>query len=244
MACDSLIAAEVVVPSGADGAKAIRADLENNSDLLWALRGAGNGNFGIVTSLTYRMYPLNSVAIVRAKWRASTTCKGSSTPGSSTAPTTDGRSGAPSGRDHETEICCSRSGRGRRRPGSCWLRSCRSGTPDVSRRGRQLGRHLRRDSRSGGQPRRAGGTGSSSRSSSRAVPGGGDRSGCLVHAAAAPIGGERLLRRASAGRSTEPPPGGTAFSTATRCSTPSRARLGTRERPGVATRSRPGPRPG
>ena len=35
-------------------AKAIIADEQNNSDLLWALRGAGNGNFGIVTSLTTR----------------------------------------------------------------------------------------------------------------------------------------------------------------------------------------------
>jgi FAD/FMN-containing dehydrogenase len=68
MACDNLIAAEVVVASGADGAQAIRVDLENNSDLLWALRGAGNGNFGIVTSLICRMYPLTQVALVRAKW--------------------------------------------------------------------------------------------------------------------------------------------------------------------------------
>jgi len=58
MACDSLMAAEVVVPSGANGAKAIKVDQNNNSDLLWALRGAGNGNFGIVTSLTYKVHPL------------------------------------------------------------------------------------------------------------------------------------------------------------------------------------------
>ena len=53
MASDNLLAAEVVVASGADGAEAIIVDEQNNSDLLWALRGAGNGNFGIVTSLTY-----------------------------------------------------------------------------------------------------------------------------------------------------------------------------------------------
>ncbi|MEU9466293.1 FAD-binding oxidoreductase [Streptomyces avermitilis] len=68
MACDSLIGAEVVVAAGADCAKVIKADVKNNSDLLWALRGAGNGNFGIVTSLTYKVSPLRSVAYVQATW--------------------------------------------------------------------------------------------------------------------------------------------------------------------------------
>ncbi|MBF9132152.1 FAD-binding oxidoreductase [Plantactinospora sp. S1510] len=69
MACDSLIGAEIVVASGADGAKAIEVDLRHHSDLLWALRGAGNGNFGIVTSLTYRVTPLRSVAYLQATWQ-------------------------------------------------------------------------------------------------------------------------------------------------------------------------------
>ncbi|WBB67481.1 FAD-binding oxidoreductase [Micromonospora sp. WMMD812] len=68
MACDNLIGAEIVVASGADGAKAIEVDLHHHSDLLWALRGAGNGNFGIVTSLTYRVTPLKTVAYVQATW--------------------------------------------------------------------------------------------------------------------------------------------------------------------------------
>ncbi|AQA10573.1 FAD-binding oxidoreductase [Streptomyces malaysiensis] len=68
MACDSLTAAEVVVASDPDCAKVITADLKHNSDLLWALRGAGNGNFGIVTSLTYKTSPLRSVAYVQATW--------------------------------------------------------------------------------------------------------------------------------------------------------------------------------
>ncbi|MFJ3302309.1 FAD-binding oxidoreductase [Streptomyces sp. NPDC086549] len=68
MACDSLVGAEIVVPSGGECAKAIQADLRNNSDLLWALRGAGNGNFGIVTSLTYKLAPLKSVAYLQATW--------------------------------------------------------------------------------------------------------------------------------------------------------------------------------
>jgi hypothetical protein len=68
MACDSLMAAEIVVASGVKRAKVIKADLKTNSDLLWALRGAGNGNFGIVTSLTYKAAPLRSVAYLQATW--------------------------------------------------------------------------------------------------------------------------------------------------------------------------------
>jgi len=69
MACDKLIAAEVVVASGADGAKTIKVDTKNNTDLLWALRGAGNGNFGIVTSLTYKVAPIKGVAYVKGTWK-------------------------------------------------------------------------------------------------------------------------------------------------------------------------------
>jgi len=68
MACDSLMAAEIVVASGAGRATAINVDVQNNPDLLWALRGAGNGNFGIVTSLTYKVARLKSVAYLQATW--------------------------------------------------------------------------------------------------------------------------------------------------------------------------------
>jgi len=68
MASDNLLAAEVVVASGSDGAEAIIVDGQNNSDLLWALRGAGNGNFGIVTSLTYRVHPLTQTIYLVAVW--------------------------------------------------------------------------------------------------------------------------------------------------------------------------------
>jgi FAD/FMN-containing dehydrogenase len=68
MASDNLLAAEVVVASNGGGARAIIADEQNNSDLLWALRGAGNGNFGIVTSLTYKIHPLTQTVYVTASW--------------------------------------------------------------------------------------------------------------------------------------------------------------------------------
>ena len=54
--CDSLVSARVV---SADGTLR-EADDEHDPDLAWALRGAG-ANFGIATSFTARLYPLESV---------------------------------------------------------------------------------------------------------------------------------------------------------------------------------------
>lgn len=50
---DSVIAAEVITASGEN----LRASESENSDLFWGLRGGG-GNFGVVTSVTYRAQPL------------------------------------------------------------------------------------------------------------------------------------------------------------------------------------------
>lgn len=53
---DHLLAAEVVTADG----EIVRADAESHPDLYWALRGGG-GNFGVVTSFTYRMQPVAQV---------------------------------------------------------------------------------------------------------------------------------------------------------------------------------------
>ncbi|MEE6166774.1 MULTISPECIES: FAD-binding oxidoreductase [unclassified Mycolicibacterium] len=68
MASDNLLGVEVVVAQAGGGAAVIIADEENNTDLLWALRGAGNGNFGIVTSLTYKVHPLTQAIYLTARW--------------------------------------------------------------------------------------------------------------------------------------------------------------------------------
>ena len=56
LAADNLLAAELVTAEG----DILRVDAAAHPDLFWALRGGG-GNFGIATSLTYRMHPLRTI---------------------------------------------------------------------------------------------------------------------------------------------------------------------------------------
>ncbi|MCK0173454.1 FAD-binding oxidoreductase [Mycolicibacterium sp. F2034L] len=68
MASDNLLAAEIVTAPADGGAAPLVVDEQHHAELLWALRGAGNGNFGIVTSLTYRIQPLAQAIYVVATW--------------------------------------------------------------------------------------------------------------------------------------------------------------------------------
>jgi len=53
LSCDNLISAEIVTADG----RLLRASATQHSDLFWAIRGGG-GNFGIVTSFEYRLFPV------------------------------------------------------------------------------------------------------------------------------------------------------------------------------------------
>jgi FAD/FMN-containing dehydrogenase len=65
LACDNIVSAVVVTATG----KIAEATLEENSELLWALRGGGNGNFGVVVEITVQTYAVPAVStFVTASW--------------------------------------------------------------------------------------------------------------------------------------------------------------------------------
>ena len=64
LACDNLVAVEIVTADG----KLRTCNAAKEKDLFWALRGAGFGSFGVVTSLLFRTTQIGAVATVSLEW--------------------------------------------------------------------------------------------------------------------------------------------------------------------------------
>jgi FAD/FMN-containing dehydrogenase len=64
LTCDNLTGATLITADG--HTHTVSADAE--PDVFWALRGAGNGNFGVVTSLTFATHPVPAVVTGYLTW--------------------------------------------------------------------------------------------------------------------------------------------------------------------------------
>jgi FAD/FMN-containing dehydrogenase len=69
LACDSILSMEMVDASG----QVRNVSAQENPDLFWALRGGGNGNFGVVTNFNFRTSAVNMVAKFGITWSKTVT---------------------------------------------------------------------------------------------------------------------------------------------------------------------------
>jgi FAD/FMN-containing dehydrogenase len=70
LSIDNLLAAELVLADG----RQVRANADENADLYWAIRGGG-GNFGVVTSFTFRLHDVSTVIAGPTFWDVSQTAE-------------------------------------------------------------------------------------------------------------------------------------------------------------------------
>lgn len=61
---DRLLGVQIVLADG----RILDCDESHHEDLFWALRVAGSGNFGVVTSLVFRPVPVPDVTNFRLAW--------------------------------------------------------------------------------------------------------------------------------------------------------------------------------
>ena len=61
---DHLLGAQIVLADG----RVVRCDAHHDKELFWALRGAGGGNFGVVTSLVFEAIPAPAATAFHLTW--------------------------------------------------------------------------------------------------------------------------------------------------------------------------------
>jgi FAD/FMN-containing dehydrogenase len=66
LTCDRMVAAQVVLADG----RVVDCDEQQHPDLFWALRGAGAGQFGVVTSLEFQTVPAPPATTFHLVWPA------------------------------------------------------------------------------------------------------------------------------------------------------------------------------
>jgi FAD/FMN-containing dehydrogenase len=64
LTCDQLLAAQVVLADG----RTVECDDLHDEGLFWALRGAGGGNFGVVTALSFMTIPAPATTTLHLVW--------------------------------------------------------------------------------------------------------------------------------------------------------------------------------
>jgi hypothetical protein len=64
LTCDNLTSLDIVTADG----RLLTCNADDNSDLFWASRGGGGGNFGIATSFTFGLHPLPQLALFTINW--------------------------------------------------------------------------------------------------------------------------------------------------------------------------------
>jgi FAD/FMN-containing dehydrogenase len=64
LTCDQLLAAQVVLADG----RVVDCDDHRDPELFWALRGAGGGNLGVVTALSFRTLPAPAATAFHLRW--------------------------------------------------------------------------------------------------------------------------------------------------------------------------------
>ena len=64
LTCDQLVETEILLADR----QVLTLNENQNSDLFWACRGAGGGNFGIHTSFTFQTFPVDRLTFFRIDW--------------------------------------------------------------------------------------------------------------------------------------------------------------------------------